>query len=117
VVGASQEVSSFLPHANAGFQILEKVLAHRMVTRGVQHVHQVLVKWSSSHESLGTWEDLEALRQQFPLAPAWGQAGSVGGGGALLAPLRRQGLVISWLHGKPVRDRADVQLETRGPRE
>jgi hypothetical protein len=28
--------------------------------------------------SLATWEDLEALKQRFPRAPAWGQAGSEG---------------------------------------
>jgi hypothetical protein len=42
--------------------------------------HQVLIKWSDSPESLATWEDLEALRQRFPLAPAWGQAGHAGEG-------------------------------------
>jgi hypothetical protein len=39
VVGASQEVSSVLPPADARIQIPEKVLTHRMVTRGVQPVH------------------------------------------------------------------------------
>jgi hypothetical protein len=30
---------------------------------------------------LATWEDKEALMQQFLFAPAWGQAGAQGGGG------------------------------------
>jgi hypothetical protein len=41
----------------------------------------VLVKWSGLDESLSTWEDEEALRQQFPQAPAWGHAATQGGGG------------------------------------
>jgi hypothetical protein len=36
--------------------------------------------WSSQPSSLATWEDLEALKHTFPQAPAWGQAGSHGGG-------------------------------------
>jgi hypothetical protein len=39
-------------------------------------VIQVLVKWSSLLVFLATWEDMEALRQCFPGALAWGQAGS-----------------------------------------
>jgi hypothetical protein len=40
---------------------------------------QVLVKWSSLPASLTTWEDLEAVQQCFPRAPAWGQTVSLGG--------------------------------------
>jgi len=36
---------------------------------------------------LATWEDLEALRQQFPGAPVWGQPGSPSGGGDVNAPI------------------------------
>jgi hypothetical protein len=43
-------------------------------------VLQGLIKWSGMPRSLATWEDLEALRHRFPRAPAWGQAGSKGGG-------------------------------------
>ncbi|KAK2630877.1 hypothetical protein QOZ80_UnG0719800 [Eleusine coracana subsp. coracana] len=42
--------------------------------KGVRAVSQVLIKWSATPQSLATWEDEEALRQQFPCAPAWGQA-------------------------------------------
>jgi hypothetical protein len=45
-------------------------------------VPQVLVRWSYLPEELCTWEDEVPLRQQFPRAPAWGQAGSKGGGDA-----------------------------------
>jgi hypothetical protein len=56
------------------------ILQRRMVSRGVRAVQQGLVQWSSLPQSLATWEDLEALRQRFPSAPAWGQAGAQGGG-------------------------------------
>ena len=59
-----------------------------MVSKGVRSVQQALIKWSSWPESMATWEDLEALRQRFPSAPAWGQAGSLRGGGMLLPLLR-----------------------------
>jgi transposase InsO family protein len=37
---------------------------------------QVLVQWSGWPPELATWEFLETVRQQYPRAPAWGQAGS-----------------------------------------
>lgn len=40
----------------------------------------MLLKWSSDSEELATWEDLEAVKQKFPRAPAWGQAGPKQGG-------------------------------------
>jgi hypothetical protein len=39
-------------------------------------VPQGLIQWSNHPRSLATWEDLEALKQKFPRAPAWGQAAS-----------------------------------------
>ena len=42
-------------------------------------IPQVLVRWSYLPATLSTWEDEESLRQQFPYAPAWGQASSKGG--------------------------------------
>jgi len=50
-------------------------------------IPQVLVRWSYFPEDLSTWEDEEPLRQQFPRAPAWGQAGSKGGGGVTVDAL------------------------------
>jgi hypothetical protein len=38
------------------------------------------VKWSGWPNSMATWEDVTALKQRFPRAPAWGQAGSQEGG-------------------------------------
>jgi hypothetical protein len=47
---------------------------------------QVLVKWTALPESLSTWEDLEALKQRFPVALAWGQAISKDWGGDTVTP-------------------------------
>jgi hypothetical protein len=93
VIGKGVQVSASLPSELSQFQYPELVLQHRIVQRGVKQVVQVLVKWSSSPEALATWEDLEALKHQFPEAPAWGQAGSKGGESVstALSMSRRQG--------------------------
>jgi hypothetical protein len=44
--------------------------------KGNHAVTQVLIKWSSLPVEFGTWEDFHVLKQRFPDAPAWGQAGS-----------------------------------------
>jgi hypothetical protein len=41
-------------------------------------MEHVQVQWSGFDDALATWEDAVALRQQFPRAPAWGQATSQG---------------------------------------
>jgi hypothetical protein len=61
-----------LPTSLDGFQVPEQVLKHRVGSDGKS---LVLVKWSEMHPSLATWEDLTAMQQAFPQAPAWGQAG------------------------------------------
>lgn len=43
-------------------------------------IPQVLVKWLHLPIDLSKWEDEEALHQEFPRAPAWGQAMSRGRG-------------------------------------
>jgi len=73
------EVST-LPVTVGGLQIPEQVLQRRVVSSDSAVVLQGLIKWSGMPWSLATWEDLEALHQRFPRAPAWGQAGSKGGG-------------------------------------
>lgn len=50
----------------------------RGISKGQRLVQQVLVTWSGLPDEVATWEDQEALRQRFPLAPAWGQAGFPG---------------------------------------
>jgi len=37
------------------------------------------VQWSNLPTELATWEDQDNLRQCYPFAPAWGQAGFQGG--------------------------------------
>lgn len=74
-------VTSVLPDDSVQMQVPEKILQRRLRSRGLRTIPQVLVKWSSLPASLATWEDQEALQQQFPFAPAWGQAGSQEEGG------------------------------------
>jgi hypothetical protein len=76
VVGQGQQVTAHIPPSDDSLQVPLQVLKHRMVTRGNSEILQVLVHWSGLPLSLATWEDAEALKQRFPLAPAWGQAGS-----------------------------------------
>jgi len=69
------QVSHLIPDLDVSCQFPEQVLAKKMVSKGVHSVQQVLVKWSGWPASLATWEDMEALLQRFPAAPAWVQAG------------------------------------------
>jgi hypothetical protein len=84
----SSHTVAVLPHALDGLQIPVKILQRRIQATDQEVVPQVLVQWSNLPRSLATWEDAEALRQRFPRAPAWGQAGlrqgenvSIGTGG------------------------------------
>jgi hypothetical protein len=70
LVSPSVQVSPVLPNAVALYQVPEQVLDSRMVRRGDTEVQQVLIKWSNMAPELSTWEDKEALKQQFPYAPA-----------------------------------------------
>lgn len=74
-----QVVSQALPDEFAQFQIPMKILDARW-SAGPSPVHEVLVQWSRMPPSLATWESLEHLKQRFSRAPAWGHAGSQGGG-------------------------------------
>jgi hypothetical protein len=62
-----------LPQSLEGLQIPEKILQRRLNSAGLS---QLLIQWSSMAPSLATWEVELLLRQKFPFAPAWGQAGS-----------------------------------------
>jgi hypothetical protein len=72
-------VSSALPSDAALFQIPERILQRRM-TQGDRPSLQGLINWSGMPEALATWEDLEAPRLLFPLAPTWVQVTSEEGG-------------------------------------
>jgi len=76
----NQVVSSSLPSVPACMAVPERILQRRIFA-GERPVLQGLIKWSGLPASLATWENLESLRQQFPLAPTWGQVVSQGEGG------------------------------------
>jgi hypothetical protein len=80
-IPSNTPVSSELPDISNQMQVPLKVLDRRLRQHQQTMIPQVLVRWSYLPEALSTWEDEETLRQQFPRAPAWGQAGSQGGGG------------------------------------
>jgi hypothetical protein len=67
-----------------------QVLETRMISKGSAQVAQVKVLWSGMTD-LATWEDLDALKQQFPRAPAWGQAVTQEGGNVSTRLLRKRG--------------------------
>ena len=73
-------VSQHFPDLSHKLQVPQRVLDRRLLQRHDSTISQVLVQWSHWPVELSTWEDEEALHQQFPQAPAWGQAGSQGGG-------------------------------------
>jgi hypothetical protein len=77
-IPASTAVSE-LPNFAHELQIPLQVLDRRLHRHQDMVVPQVLVRWSHMPATLATWEDEEPLRQQFPRAPAWGQAVSQGG--------------------------------------
>lgn len=56
------------------------VMAERFIKRGSKMVPQVRLRWSGLPQECATWEHLFAVVDMFPTAPAWGQAGSSGGG-------------------------------------
>jgi hypothetical protein len=65
----SQLLSNSIQH-----RIPLQILDRHSVLRNGDQVQQVLVMWSELPPDLSTWEDYEALKQTFPVAPAWGQA-------------------------------------------
>jgi hypothetical protein len=81
MLGEHQQVTEALPDASFQWSILEKILQRRIVTREVHQVAQVLIMWSNVAATLATREDVDALKQQFPLAAVWGQPVTQEGGG------------------------------------
>jgi hypothetical protein len=75
-VSNSVQISSTLPDPGvAVYQVPEKILDTRRIKKGETDINQVVVQWSKLSHELATWEDKEALQQQFTGAPAWGQPG------------------------------------------
>jgi hypothetical protein len=79
--GFKGSASASLP-ADSSYRVSVKVLGSRLVNRGGAKVAQVLIQLSQLPADLATWVDHEALKQLFPVASAWGQAGFKGGGDA-----------------------------------
>lgn len=79
-VHPTTSVSPELPDLSYELQLPQTILDHRLHQQQNKMIPKVLIKWSNWPVELSTWEDELPLRQQFPRAPAWGQAGSKGGG-------------------------------------
>ncbi|KAK1679066.1 hypothetical protein QYE76_039914 [Lolium multiflorum] len=77
VVDKLTKYAHFIPlrHPYTASKIPVAVLGRRVRQVGFRTVPQALIHWSGMPEDQATWEDVESLRQQFPAAPAWGQAG------------------------------------------
>ena len=58
----------------------EEILDRRLGKKGNASHLQILVKWTTIPASSAAWEDYQVLKDRYPAAPAWGQAGSSGGG-------------------------------------
>jgi hypothetical protein len=69
-----------LTDLQASEAVPEQILQRRLVKKGNTAMPQVLVKWSGLPTTSTTWEDHHVLKERFPAAPAWGRAGSSGGG-------------------------------------
>ena len=68
------------PLLDPGDLVPEEILDRHLVKKGNASLAQVLIRWTDLPASSATWEDYDTVRQRFPLAPAWGQAVSLGGG-------------------------------------
>jgi hypothetical protein len=79
-VGSKHQVISTMPADFALHLAPEQILQSRLVHRGHNQVQQVLVKWKNLPSELATWEDFEALQQEFPRATAWVKQCLKGGG-------------------------------------
>ena len=70
------EVLKSLPSVDAHLQFPVKILQERIRRSDLRSMAQVLLRWSGEDASSATWEEKDLLRQLFPRASAWGQAGS-----------------------------------------
>jgi hypothetical protein len=91
----TQSVSPSLSADNSELQFPERILQRRW-TVDARPVEQVLIKWSGMPVTLATWENLIAVKQRFPFAPAWGHARS-----------QQEGVSVFWT-GKPTKGVPEV---------
>jgi hypothetical protein len=75
-IGPPRQVLPQLPSPDDLFRFPVRILQQRARQVGHRTIAQVLVQWSDLPAAQATWEDRTSLQQQFPAAPAWGQAGS-----------------------------------------
>jgi hypothetical protein len=66
-VGIRTPVHDLVPDLFTGLQVPEEVLDSRLSRKGNKTLSQVLIRWSGWPDSLATWEDEQALKQQFPM--------------------------------------------------
>ena len=59
----------------------EAIVDRRLVKKGNTAIPQVKLTWVGLPASATTWEDYNVVKQRFPNAPAWGQAGTQAEGG------------------------------------
>jgi hypothetical protein len=69
-----------LPALDVVDVVPESILNRRLVKKGDSAVTQAHVQWSGLPAEMATWEDYYAIKARFPSTPAWGPAGSQGGG-------------------------------------
>lgn len=112
VVHPPTQVIPTVPDLSDPFPVPVAVLQRRVVSRGVRAVQQGLIRWSSLPSSLFTWENLEALRQQFTLAPAWDKLVLMEGAMSVTPKARQMIQYNRSLHPA----RTQKRTRTKGPR-
>jgi hypothetical protein len=105
-VGAHHSVTAEPPSDTAIWSVPERIIQRRLLHQGTSSVMQGLIKWSNLLESLATWEELEALRQQFPRTLVWEHLGAQGGGVSATALL-----LVRLRPRKKVRPAAQLKLK------
>ncbi|XP_066316700.1 uncharacterized protein [Miscanthus floridulus] len=63
-----------------------EILKQRIVPTATGSVEQVLIRWSGWDREMAAWENAAHLRQAYPRATAWGQAGSQAPGNVIIQP-------------------------------
>jgi hypothetical protein len=88
------EVSTSIPIALMRMHVQvqpQTIVGERMVRRGNKMIPQVQLQWSGLSSNCTSWESLFLMVNQFPDAPAWGQA-DTGGGSNVTLPLLTEAL-------------------------
>ena len=80
VVPPTHQVTPQVPDSSDAYQVPVAILQRRLSAVSGRSATEGLVQWSGWPASLATWERLDDLHRRFPFAPAWGHAGSFGGG-------------------------------------